>query len=257
MLDNKAKLFKNFFSSILPITAGLFSIGFGVIGVMRTLLVILGVALISFGMVYFRIKKPQFDPTAIKTITLRYADEDEMADIAKLDKNVFPPEDYISKDIFIGWHQKNKMVFKILLYKEKLVGYYSILPLTQDALDAFTKGYLRDKDIKPKDILTKNQTKKCESLYLFSVVLHYRRHLLIRELLEDIADTLEKIRRNMKLKKIYATAASPAGEKLLKKFKFKKMEDKSKRADQHSLYCKDLSHIESLKEYFNECIDRQ
>lgn len=195
-------------------------------------------------------KMQQFDLGTFEDYEIKYIDETDISWIYELDKLAFPEEDIVEKSVFENWFKKNKLIFTGLYRQNVLLGYYSMLPLTQDTLNKFITGTLREKDIRSDDILDEKAMFKSSKMYFFSIVMNRKFPRLTKELIFNAVETILDYKSKGKLEKIYATAASEEGEKLLIRFGFKRNNDGLERLDKHPLYIMDLnSDLNIMKIY--------
>ena len=103
--------------------------------------------------------------------------------------------------------------------------------------------------IKAKDILDEDQMMQSKSIYFFSIVSKKKHTWLTIALIKHALKKLGTLKERGKLKLIYASAATEEGERLLKRFKFKKIHDSIDRADNHPLYIKDIGAHNDLMEH--------
>ena len=156
--------------------------------------------------------------------------------IYQLDKSVFTQADLIPKDIFLQWFSVNKNTFNILCIDEKIIGYYSILPLKPNVLRKFLKGNICEIDFISKDILSEQEAQYSKEIYFFSTVVDrgYRQRGF--QLLKRLVDELKTKTTYPQAQKVYATAATSDGRRLLQKLGFVKIADSAGRKDRHDLY---------------------
>ena len=153
-----------------------------------------------------------------------------------LDKSVFPPIDLIPKEIFLQWHRVNKNTFTVLCVGEKVIGYYSVLPIKQNALRKFLKGTISEIDLASKDILPEQEAQNSKEIYFFSIVVDKEYKHRGFQLLQHVVDELKTKTIYPQAQKVYATAATTGGRILLQKSGFVKIADLVKRKDLHDLY---------------------
>jgi len=171
------------------------------------------------------------------------ANIEELTELVALDRQYFPLADIVSVEVFKSWQQKNDSIFTAIRTNEGVAGYYAILPLKTKALKRLVLGHLREREIKPRDILDKGEASQCRKLYLFSVAVKVRYSRLTLLLFSHLACHLKKLRDEGNLKKIYAVAATPEGANLLRKLHFQRIREGTDRADGHPIYAKYLTEI--------------
>ena len=138
----------------------------------------------------------------------------------------------------------------------ELVGYFSILPLRRETMKAFVAGEIRESDFSGRNILSISATKDVDDIYFFSIVMSSRYPKLTLTLIQRAAHEVEAIRKHGALRRIYASAASCPGRRLLQRLKFRCVQDGETRADHHSLYVKRLDRVCDLREYLQKQQER-
>lgn len=128
-----------------------------------------------------------------------------------------------------------------------VAGYYALLPLRPEALDGIIQGNLRAEDIKPEDILNKRKVKHTPAIYLYSLVMRHRHSRLTLLLFKHLKRRLDVLINSECLRTVYAVAATPEGETLMKNSGFQKIKDANKHPDGHALYSRDLSGVREGK----------
>lgn len=167
--------------------------------------------------------------------------------IVELDRRYFRHADIVSEDVFKAWQHKNNSVFTVIRTNKEVAGYYALLPLKSKALQGIIGGTLREKDIKPRDILGKRHGRQIQALYLYSVAMDRRYSKASWLLIRHLEQYLEMLVTEGRLTVVYTVAATSEGEKLLKKLGFQKIRDANQRPDRHPLYSRDLSHVRESK----------
>jgi len=176
------------------------------------------------------------------------ATEEELEDIYRIDKRVFDERDLIDVSVFKEWHRKNDETFFVFRESGRVIGYFSILPMTDKALNNFINGHLRQTDIRARDILTKQKMRSSMRLYFFSLALE-RKHCKLTELFfRQIAVHLNKLKDEGNVAKLYAMPATDDGEKLCNdRFHFRKIKESYELPDNHPLYLKDIAKVNDLE----------
>jgi hypothetical protein len=236
----------SFISSFITIYTG--------VGKNNALYITLGVILILVAIFFISkyYRSTQYSSKKLDNISFSHPLKEDIKKIVELDKKVFKEEDVIDADIFMRWYRKNPKTFTCLYYKDKLIAYYSILPLRKEALEALCNGYLKECNIKGSDILDQNDMFNISHFYFFSFVISKRYPMVFFALLSHAIDTVNTLFNDGKLRKIFATAATREGEKLLRRLQFQKIQDSDDRADKHDLYSKDIESRILLESYFKK-----
>jgi len=181
--------------------------------------------------------------------------------IVELDKRYFRYTDIVGEDVFRAWQHKNNSVFTVIRTGKEVAGYYALLPLKSKALQGIINGTLREKEIKPTDILGKEQERQIQELYLYSVAMDNRYSKATWLLIRHLEQYLETLVTKGCLTVVYAVAVTSEGEKLLKKLGFKNIKDANQRPDRHPLYSRNLSQVRENKSSifarrFSSAVDR-
>jgi len=171
--------------------------------------------------------------TAVKFCPANNADIDN---IVKLDREVFQTKDLVNEVVFKSWQKKNKRIFTVQFHKGEFSGYYALLPLKSGILKAFIDGDIREIDVRAEDIFDDVEMYNSEGLYLYSIVARKKGTKISSELVKQVSRTLDELIENGNLTKIFATAATPDGERLLKRLEFSQIRFREQRRDNHPLY---------------------
>lgn len=166
----------------------------------------------------------------------RHPLECDFDQIYALDKSVFTQADLIPPETFRQWFRVNKKVFTVLSVGEKVIGYYSILPLRQATFNRFLKGKISEIDFTAKDILSEQEARNIRRIYFFSIVIDKEYRHRGYQLLQHAVDELDARVTYPQVRKIYATAATPDGKRILEKRGFIKKANAAERIDRHDLY---------------------
>ena len=180
--------------------------------------------------------------SSLDSIAFRYARPDDIDGIVRLDESVFEEHEIIDRNHFFEWYKKNPKIFTCLAEGNKVVGYFSILPLKKETLNKFLIGEICEKSFTSKDILRHDEAvENCNAISFFSIAiaLNYRR-LFLRFFLKEIARELQN---NDGSIKVYVTAAKKEGKALIERFKFRLVQRAECRVDSHDLYVKEVHNI--------------
>lgn len=167
--------------------------------------------------------------------------------IVEIDRRYFRRADIVDEEVFRTWQRRNNSVFTVIRTDKEVAGYYALLPLKSKALQSIIDGTLREKDIKPRDILDKKQVRRIQAIYFYSVAMTHRYSKATWLLLQHLECYLETLVTEGCLSVIYAVAATGEGEKLLRKLGFQKLKDGNQRPGKHPLYSRNLSHVRESK----------
>lgn len=142
---------------------------------------------------------------------------------------LYEPEDIVSYDRLLEWREANNDIFMSAREEGKRIAGVTILPLVEDTIKALIDGKMREQNIEPWTI--KKWSEKNLTAYIPSISIHHtgdkerdreRGHFIIRSAIRW-AFSLD---RQYDIKKWYAIAATPEGEKLVKHLGFEKIEGK-------------------------------
>ncbi len=143
--------------------------------------------------------------------------------------NLYEIEDIVTYDRLLEWHEANDEIFMSAREGGKRIGGVTILPLAEDVIKSLIDGRIREQNIQPWAI--RKWSDKDLSVYIPSISIHHtenkqkdreRGHFIIRSAIRW-ALSLDK---QYDIKKWYAIAATPEGEKLVKHLGFERIEGK-------------------------------
>lgn len=178
---------------------------------------------------------------------LRFARADDLGRIVELDRRYLPEDTVVSEAVFGAWHARNSEVFTCLLVDNEISGYYALLPLGDMALERFVAGTIVERDFAAADILTTDaKPGQLSSLYFYSIVLDASRRPSLGEMLRQLAAHIADYRERQPVRRVYATAATPAGRRLVERLGFTFLAAARHRADGHDLYVMDEDAIARL-----------
>jgi hypothetical protein len=133
-----------------------------------------------------------------------------------------------------------------------LVGYFDVIPLRNDFMDAFVRGSLTELDIRHEHVLAPQHARRCKRLYLAGIALRdphtfaARRHL--RHLLWGLAKYLEHFYEAPSARQVFTLGGTPEGRHLLHRFNFNLVQEASARRDSQSLYVASLSDPQTIRD---------
>lgn len=143
--------------------------------------------------------------------------------------NLYEVEDIVTYDRLLEWREANEDIFMSAREGGKRVGGVTILPLAEDVIKALIDEKIREQDIEPWSI--RSWSDQNLTAYIPSISIHHtgnrakdreRGYFIIRSAIRW-AISLDK---QFDIKKWYAIAATPEGEKLVKHLGFEKIEGK-------------------------------
>lgn len=218
----------------LALLVGLFS----ALGIIQSILLIVATAIIALvvSSIARRYYRYQIMSAKEDIGDFRHPIEYDFDEIYLLDKTVFRQAELIPKEIFMLWYRANKNTFTVLCLGERVIGYYSILPLQQNTLNSFLKGKISESEFTKEDIMNVQEAQNTKEVYFFSIVISKEYRQRGYQLLQHTMDELKTKASYPKLEKIYATAATSDGRRILQRRGFMKIADADTRKDHHDLY---------------------
>jgi GNAT superfamily N-acetyltransferase len=78
--------------------------------------------------------------------TIRFATEEDIDGMLALDKLAYPDEYIVSREKVLTAFSRNRFLYRILLSKNEIIGYHSIVPLTEEVLDRLLDGSLPENE---------------------------------------------------------------------------------------------------------------
>lgn len=142
---------------------------------------------------------------------------------------LYEVEDIVTYDRLLEWREANENIFMSAREDGKRIGGVTIMPLAEDVIKSLIDERIREQNIEPWSI--KKWSDKNLTVYLPSISIHHtgnnqkdrERGRFIIKCAIRWALSLDK---HYDIKKWYAIAATPEGEKLVKHLGFEKIEGK-------------------------------
>jgi len=142
---------------------------------------------------------------------------------------LYEVEDIVTYDRLLEWREANDDIFMSAREGGKRIAGVTILPLAEDVIKSLIDGRIREQNIEPWAI--RKWSDKNLAAYIPSISIHYtgdkqrdreRGHYIIRSAIRWALS----LDRQYDIKRWYAIAATPEGEKLVKHLGFEKIEGK-------------------------------
>ena len=173
---------------------------------------------------------------------LQQADPTDIAWIAHLEASVYSREDAIPERTLDEWYAVNPAGFSIVRSPSgKRIGHLDVLPLRPSTLKAFCKGDIVEKDIRGDSLFSADERHLVTILYVESIILQPERPLTAASAMMCVLKSLPTLIRRVAdpnvVQSVYAIAATPAGERLLRKLGFVLECSGERRTDRHNLFC--------------------
>jgi len=189
------------------------------------------------------------------TYTAKYCTKQSLAEANALTVPYYRHE-YVTDNVAEGWWSKNPKGF-VAIYNQsnQLCASFGIIAMEPSFLRHFTKGAIRDNNMETADLLTCDQSKRSDTLYISGVVVRdpesiqgkRRARVMVWEMLRYVVQFYG----TRKKRRIFALAVNRESENILKRFKFSIQTRASNRIDKLDLYGAEIS-----KEFFREVNNR-
>ncbi|MBL7185216.1 MAG: hypothetical protein ISS70_02735 [Phycisphaerae bacterium] len=154
--------------------------------------------------------------------------------------------EYVSADIAEQWRMKNPKAFvQITNSTGELCACFGILALSDSFMDQYIKGKVADAQLGAEDILSYEESKKCNRLYISGVItrdhpkyVSRKRACVMIWAMIFYVKHLFALRKNREL---FAVAVTKDSERILKHLGFKIVSIAKNRRDKHDMYCLNLT----------------
>ena len=169
------------------------------------------------------------------------ATSDEIRWIAELESFVYSKDDAIPEHLLREWFSVNHTGFSIVKTADgKPVGHLDILSLRPATLDAFLKGDIIEREIRGDSLYSVDDRRLIKHLYVESIILRPPKPLsnaaAIMSVLSHMASIIERVADLETVERIYAIAATPAGERVMRRLGFELLSAGDRRNDGHDLF---------------------
>lgn len=182
--------------------------------------------------------------------------EYDLPSLLKLDYEMYGIEATVDISITYAWWQKNPFMCRILFDKnnrENIWGAITIMPMREETIFKILRDELREKDIKPDDILVYEKPGKYDG-YISSATARPEHSQHFRKLLESIFDFWCEQYPHIQLTRLYAFAASEKGLDLIHHLFFSPRYDLGENAFEIDPYRRNPS---KLIKSFQRCLDQK
>jgi hypothetical protein len=166
----------------------------------------------------------------------------------------------VSRKKVNDWKKRNEYILSCLIDKDRMVGYFDILPLKSEFAKNLILGNVGENDISAENILAFHEMEKAEYIYIAGIAVKHtdtgKGYIHGTYLIASAAQYIKKFYQIGKLKKIITIPTSECGLKITKHLNFKLEREGGLRKDGYDLYSKDFNAeeinqlIESKKEIF-------
>jgi hypothetical protein len=172
----------------------------------------------------------------------------DIAWIAELEAAVYSKSDAVPEQTLREWFSVNPTGFSIVRDPSgKAIGHLDILPLRPVTMEAFCKGNIVEREIRGDSLYTPTDRSSITTLYVESVILVPEKPMMkgpaLLCLLDNLGAILDRIADAKTVEKLYAIAATTAGENLLKKLSFEVESVGERRRDAHGLFVACVANV--------------
>jgi len=172
---------------------------------------------------------------------IEQATADELGWIAQLQASVYSREDAIPEYLLREWFSVNPAGFSIVKTADgRPVGHLDILPLRPVTLHTFLGGDIVEREIRGDSLYSVIDRGAIRHLYVESIILCPRKPrsnaAAMVSVLSDAPAIIGRIADLHSVEAIYAIAASPAGERLMRRLGFALLRAGERRKDGHKLF---------------------
>jgi hypothetical protein len=176
------------------------------------------------------------------------ASADEIDWIARLEAQVYTPDDAIPKRVLMEWYEKNATGFSVIrMTNGQKVGHIDILPLRPATQKAFLQGDIVEKDIRGDSLYSRSESQLIQDLYVESIIVlppkGFSKAPAILCVLTNFIALVGRMCDPNSVQKIYAIAASQSGDRLLRRLGFDPIGSSEGRVDHHDLFSVQFSEL--------------
>jgi hypothetical protein len=176
------------------------------------------------------------------------ATEDEIDWIARLEAQVYTPEDAIPNRVLMEWYEKNPAGFSVIkMTNGQKVGHIDILPLRPTTQKAFLQGHIVEKDVRGDSLYSPSERHLIRDLYVESIIVlppkGFSKAPAILCVLTNFVSLVERICDPKTVQNVYAIAASQSGDRLLRRLGFDPIISSESRSDHHDLFSVKFSEL--------------
>jgi hypothetical protein len=173
--------------------------------------------------------------------------ESQLRELWEIDKAAYA-DCSLEFEPFLEWWQRYEYGSRNLVLAGKIIASIGIYPLYADQASAFASGEIREGDLKPV-LLEECEREKVSHWYCSGIVVipELQNRGLLKSLLQIGLGAWSATGHIQYPLTIYGLAEYKIGEKLFKKFGFKKAQDKAALPDKCDLYKTEISSVEQLE----------
>jgi hypothetical protein len=184
------------------------------------------------------------------------ATRDDIDWIARLEADTYSTGDAVPKGLLLEWFDANPNGFSVLRTKDgSRVGHIDLLPIRPATLDRFSRGEIKESEIRGDSLFPDSERVSIKTLYVESVIVKPRKGLsrgpALMSILASFPDLIHRICNAENLETIYAIAASDSGDQLLHRVGFEPTVRKDERVDHHDFFSVSFENL--AKNVVNIC----
>jgi hypothetical protein len=178
----------------------------------------------------------------INLISVAHATPDDVKWIAELEGKAYTKSDAVPYHILRKWYKANPTGFFIIKYANEHIGHIDILPLKPEPLKQFIVGRnTNEKALRETDIYSQSEVHLITDLYIESIIVTGGRRTQAMAILKILSsDNVKYMVSNIcpieNADRMFAIAASNAGDNIMRRLGFTIETDASVRDDGHNMY---------------------
>jgi len=170
--------------------------------------------------------------------------------IARLEREVFSPEDAVPESVLQAWYARNPNGFSVLRDDGgSLAGHLDLLPVRPAPLQKFVDGDIKERDLGGEDLYPDSERARIRNLYLESLAVlpQAGRSAVpaLRRLLAEFPSLVDRVAERDHLEKLYAVAATKEGDRLLRSLGFEICRKAGRRPDGHDVFATDFKALQA------------
>lgn len=194
---------------------------------------------------YYRGERALPSDTDLDSVSAAYrveqATSEEIRWIAELEASIYSREDAIPEHLLREWFSMNHTGFSIVKTADgKPIGHLDILPIRPATLDAFLKGDIVEREIRGDSLYSIDDRSLIKHLYVESIILRPPKPLsnaaTIMSVLSNMSSIIKRVADLETVEHIYAIAATPSGERVMRRLGFDLLSAGDRRKDGHNLF---------------------
>jgi hypothetical protein len=185
-----------------------------------------------------------------KSFVLRPAEPADVEWLAAEEAKAYAARDAIPGARLQAWFAANRYVFGIIVSRDgRRVGHLNILPLKPEPLRHLIAGTWRERDVPGEGLYAVAEREQVTALWVESVMVNlassFLRARALLQGLDDVPALIGRLADPAKVQRIYALAATEAGDQLVRRFGFEVVVKRDQRADEHDLFAASFAALQA------------